>query len=157
MKAVVVSESETGLSLEAVDDHQLVPVEHGVSIDVEVAGVTYPDVLTIEGRYQHVRQYPFVPGVEAVGIVREAPPGSGVETGQRVIALTPDGSWQEHISVPADSVFAVPEGISAAEASSMLVNYVAAHFGLVTRAQATSRETLLVHGAAGGLGSAAIE
>jgi NADPH2:quinone reductase len=133
------------------------PEEGSVSIDVEVAGVTYADMLIMSGGYQVKRPTPFVPGAEVVGIVSQAPAGGHVAPGDRVVALTPEGGWQERVSVPASAVFAVPDGLSAPAASSLLTNHVSAHFALVTRGLAASGETLLVHGAAGGVGSAAIE
>jgi NADPH2:quinone reductase len=128
-----------------------------VSIAVEAAGVSQPDLLQIAGQYQTARPLPFVPGAEAVGTVLEAPAGAEHLVGRRVIAITPEGAWQQRIAVPVEQVFTVPDDLSATQAALLLVNYVAAHFGLVSRGNARSGETLVVHGAAGGIGSAAVQ
>jgi NADPH2:quinone reductase len=145
-------------------DNQLVGVDLDeprttglVSIRVEAAGVTQPDLLQISGRYQTARPLPFVPGAEAVGTVTAAPEGAEGLIGRRVVAITPEGAWQEQVAVPAHQVFAVPGDVSADRAAGLLVNYVAAYFGLVTRGAARSGETLVVHGAAGGIGGAAVQ
>jgi NADPH2:quinone reductase len=129
----------------------------GVLIAVEAAGVSQPDVLQISGQYQSARPMPFVPGTEAVGTVLSAPAGFEQLVGKRVVALTPDGAWQERVAVPPSLVFALPTGVSATQASLLLVNYVAAYFGLVRRGAAQAGETLVVHGAAGGIGGAAVQ
>jgi len=131
--------------------------DKGVVIAVEAAGVGQPDVLQISGAYQVKRELPFIPGAEAVGVVTWAPPGAEHLTGRRVIAITPQGSWQEQVSVPPEAAFVVPAGISPTQAALLLVNHVAAYFALTTRGNARPGETLLVHGAAGGIGGAAIQ
>jgi NADPH2:quinone reductase len=128
-----------------------------VLIAVEVAGVAQPDILQIFGQYQNSRPMPFVPGTEVIGTVLSAPPGSEELVGRRVTAITPEGAWQQRVAVPVPFVFAVPADVSASQASLLLVNYVAAHFALVLRGSARSGETLVVHGAAGGIGGAAVQ
>jgi NADPH2:quinone reductase len=156
VKAIQVSEGDGHVRLEYVS----VPdPEAGdrLIVAVEAAGVAQPDVLQISGLYQAKREMPFIAGTEAVGTVVAAPPQEQRLVGRRVVAIAPDGAWQDYISVPADTVFEVPEGVTATQASLLLVNYVAAHFGLVGRGCARAAETLLVHGAAGGIGSAALQ
>lgn len=133
------------------------PTGPGAVISVEAAGVAQPDVLQISGAYQVKREMPFVPGTEAVGVVVSAPPGAEHLTGRRVVAITPEGSWQEQVSVPPEAAFVVPDGVSPTQAALLLVNHAAAYFALATRGCAQRGETLLVHGAAGGIGGAAVQ
>src|SRR5207302_623447 len=108
------------------------------------------------GRYQLRPDPPFVLGVEAAGRVVAAPAGSGFAPGQRV-AVSAFGSWAERVAVPADQVFALPDRLSMAQGTALLMNYQTAHFGLIRRGRLRAGETLLVQGAAGGVGSAAIQ
>jgi NADPH2:quinone reductase len=95
-------------------------------------------------------------GVEGAGVVVEAPESSGFRAGQRVVASAL-GSWAERVAVPADLVFPLPDALTMAQGAGLLMNYHTAHFGLVRRGRLRAGETLLVHGAAGGVGSAAIQ
>jgi NADPH:quinone reductase len=156
VRAIHVTRDESGSRLCVVEIPE--PDSAGkVVIAVESAGVSQPDVLQISGRYQNQRPLPFVPGAEAVGTVLSAPAGMDDLVGQRVVALTPEGAWQERVAVSPPLVFPIPAGVSATQASLLLVNYVAAHFGLVQRGRARAGEILLVHGAAGGIGGAAVQ
>jgi len=128
----------------------------GVLIDVVAAGVSFADLLQTEGAYQMKVPVPYTPGMDAAGVVRSAPPGSGLAAGQRVAVLLPYGCWQEVISAPAVRVLPLPGDLSFEAGAAAPLNYLTALFALVRRAQAQSGETLLVHGAAGGVGTAAI-
>lgn len=125
-------------------------------VEVHAAGAGFPDLLMTRGRYQFRPEAPFIPGIEMAGIVKTAPEGSGFQAGDRVAAWTPLGSWAEYAISSPVSTFHIPDGMSFAQATS-LVNYQSAYFGLVDRGQAREGETVLIHGAAGGVGSAAIE
>jgi NADPH2:quinone reductase len=127
-----------------------------VLIDVHAAGVSFPDLLLSQGRYQLRPELPFVMGVEGAGVVVEAPAASGLRPGQRVVASA-FGSWTERVAVAPDQVFALPDRLTMAQGAGLLMNYHTAHFGLVRRGRLRAGETLLVHGAAGGVGSAAIQ
>jgi len=155
VKAIHAVKSDGALRLEQVS--LVPPAEGGVIIAVEAAGVSQPDVLQISGTYQVRRELPFVPGTEAVGLVVSAPPGAEHLAGRRVIAITPEGAWQEQVSVPQEAALLVPQGLSPTQAVLLLVNHVAAYFALTARGNARKGETLLVHGAAGGIGSAAVQ
>jgi NADPH2:quinone reductase len=125
-------------------------------VEVHAAGVGFPDLLMTRGRYQFRPEPPFVPGIEIAGVVREAPDGAGFTAGDRVTGWSALAGWAEYaLSSPA-TTFKIPDGMSFAEATS-LVNYQSAYFGLVDRGQAQPGETVLVHGAAGGVGSAAVQ
>lgn len=155
MKAIQAVEVDDELRLEQVS--LAPPADPGVVIAVEAAGVAQPDILQISGAYQVKREMPFVPGTEAVGVVVSAPPSAEHLVGRRVVAITPQGSWQEQVSVSPEAVFVVPDGVSPTQATLLLVNHVAAYFALATRGCARRGETLLVHGAAGGIGGAAVQ
>ena len=128
----------------------------GVVIDVMAAGVSFADLLQTRGAYQMKVPLPYTPGMDAAGVVRSAPPGSGLATGQRVAVLLSYGCWQEVISAPAARVLPLPQDMSFEAGAAAPLNYLTALFVLVRRAQAQVGETLLVHGAAGGVGTAAI-
>lgn len=129
-----------------------------VVVDVKAAGVNYPDVLMIRGTYQIRPPLPFTPGVELAGVVREA--GSGVtnaRAGDAVIASVAYGAFAEQCAVPAASLLPLPRGIDFAAAAGFTVAYGTAWHALKDRGQLRPGETLLVLGAAGGVGLAAVE
>jgi NADPH:quinone reductase len=130
---------------------------HGVLIDVMAAGVSYADLLQTRGTYQLRLPPPFTPGMDAAGVVRSAPPDAGVAVGRRVAILTTYGCWQEVVCVPVERVLPLPEDISFEAAAATPLNYLTGLFALVRRARARTGETLLVHGAGGGLGTAAVQ
>jgi len=127
-----------------------------VLIDVMAAGVSFADLLQTTGAYQMKVPVPYTPGMDAAGVVRSAPPGAGLAAGQRVAVLLSYGCWQEVISAPVVRVLPLPGDMSFEAGAAAPLNYLTALFALVRRAQAQSGETLLVHGAAGGVGTAAI-
>ncbi|HZV50624.1 MAG TPA: NADPH:quinone oxidoreductase family protein [Candidatus Dormibacteraeota bacterium] len=155
MKAAVVERLEGPDGVVVADRPEPRP-EGAVLVAVHAAGVSFPDLLLSRGQYQIRRDPPFVLGVEAAGTVVSAPAGSGFRPGQRVVASAWD-SWAEMVVAPPDRVFPVPERLSLAQGVALLMNYHTAHFGLVRRGRLRAGETLLVQGAAGGVGSAAVE
>ncbi len=136
--------------------HMLTPGE-GVLIDVAAAGVSFPEVLQTRGQYQFKPPLPFVPGGEVAGTVRSAPPGSGLSAGDRVAATCMLGGWAEVAVAPAFLSFKLPDELDFAQGSGLVLNYHTAYFSLVTRGRLTAGETVLVHGAAGGVGTATIQ
>jgi NADPH2:quinone reductase len=131
--------------------------DDGVVIDVAAAGVSFADLLQTTGAYQLKLALPFTPGMDAAGTVRTARPELGLAAGQRVAVLVSHGCWQEVISAPAERVLAVPDDLSLEAAAALPLNYLTGLFALVRRGRAQPGETLLVHGAAGGVGTAAIQ
>ncbi len=127
-----------------------------VIIEVHAAGVGFPDLLMTKGQYQFKRNPPFIPGVEAAGVVLSAPEGAGVRPGDRVFASSKLGAWAEIAAANPLSTLPIPDGMSFAEATAM-ANYQTAYFGLVWRGNIKAGETVLVHGAAGGTGTSAIQ
>jgi NADPH2:quinone reductase len=129
-----------------------------VVVDVKAAGVNFPDVLMIQGKYQVKPPLPFTPGVELAGIVKET--GSGVTSarpGDAVVANVAYGAFAEECVVPAASLLPLPRGIDFAAAGGFTVAYGTAWHALKDRGRLRPGETLLVLGAAGGVGLAAVE
>ena len=125
-------------------------------IDVHAAGVGFVDTLVTRGKYQVRQEPPFTPGMEVAGVVESAPPGSGLSVGQRVYASVPVGGCAETVWAQERLVAALPDSLTAAQGAALVVNDHTAHVALVRRAGLRPGESVLVHGAAGGLGSAAV-
>ncbi|MDQ2819626.1 MAG: NADPH:quinone oxidoreductase family protein [Pseudomonadota bacterium] len=158
MKAVICKAwgPPDSLVVETVAD--LVPGPGEVLIDVHAAGVNFPDVLTVQGKYQFKPVLPFTPGVECAGVIRAV--GDGVvqcAPGDRVIAFTQQGAFAEQAVVPAASVMPMPPGMDFDTAAAITLTYGTSHHAVVDRAALKAGETMLVLGAAGGVGLAAIE
>ena len=136
--------------------HMLAP-EGGVVIDVRAAGVSFPEVLQTRGEYQLKPPTPFVPGAEVAGVVRSAPEGSGFSAGDRVAAMTMLGGFAEVAVAPPFLTFALADALDFAEGAGLILNYHTAYFSLVTRGRLKEGETVLVHGAAGGVGTATLQ
>lgn len=128
-----------------------------VMIDVQAAGVSFPEVLQAYGHYQVQPDLPFIPGSEVAGYVRSAPEGSGFKPGDRVAACTDIAAWAEVAAAPASSTVLLPDTLDFAEGASLLLNYHTAYFAMVVRGRLLAGESMLVHGAAGGVGTAALQ
>jgi NADPH2:quinone reductase len=129
-----------------------------VVIDVKAAGANFPDVLVIQGKYQVKPPLPFTPGMELAGVVKEA--GSGVthvKPGDAVVASVTVGAFAEECLAPAANVIPLPRGVDFAAAAAFTVTYGTSWHALKDRAQLKAGETLLVLGAGGGVGLAAVE
>lgn len=128
-----------------------------VLIETHVAGVTFPDLLMTRGEYQMSPPFPFVPGSEIAGTVRTAPEGSGFSTGDRVVGFPGTGGFAELTPCRAEAVFPLPANFSFAQGAALPMNYLTCEFALARRGRLAAGETVLVHGAAGGIGTAAIQ
>lgn len=129
-----------------------------VAIDVQAAGVNFPDVLIIQNKYQFKPELPFIPGNELAGVVRAIGEGvSQVKVGDKVLAFVSQGAFAQQITVPAQSVMPMPPGLDFDTAAAVTLTYGTSHHAIVDRAQLKAGETMLVLGAAGGVGLAAIE
>ena len=128
-----------------------------VVVDVAAAGICFPDVLLTRGEYQMKPDPPFVPGSEVAGRVRTAPAGSGFAPGDRVAAFPVLGGFAEAVAVRADHVFPLPDDTPWSVGAALPMNYLTCHFALRERGRLREGETVLVHGAAGGVGSAAVQ
>ena len=134
------------------------PVGDGaVVIDVHAAGVAFPDVLQSRGLYQYKPEMPYTPGGEVAGVVRSAPADAHVQAGDRVAALTMlCGAMAEVVALPAERVFKLPDNVSFEAGAGLLFNDLTMHHALRTRGRLAEGETVLVHGAAGGIGTSTL-
>jgi len=129
-----------------------------VLIDVAAAGVNFPDVLIIENKYQFKPPLPFSPGGEVGGTIAALGEGvEGLRVGERVLASTGFGAFAERALAPASMTVSIPEQMSFVDASAFLMTYGTSHYALVDRAALKAGENLVVLGAAGGVGLAAVE
>lgn len=156
MRALLCTALEGPDALEVRDVDEPAP-DGKVLVDVSAAGVAFPDLLLTQGRYQLKLDPPFTPGVEMAGVVRSAPEGAAVAEGDRVMAYTMHGALAETVAVDPAGVFPVPDGMSMEAAAGFIMNYQTAHFSLHRRGGLAAGETVLIHGAAGGVGTAAIQ
>ncbi|MGK2880324.1 MAG: NADPH:quinone oxidoreductase family protein [Mycobacterium sp.] len=128
-----------------------------VVIDVHAAGVVFPDALQSRGRYQYKAPLPYTPGAEVAGVVRSAPAGAHVAPGDRVAALTMmTGGMAEVAATLPDRVFRLPDSVAFEAGAGLLFNDLTMHFALTTRGRLAQGETILVHGAAGGIGTSTL-
>lgn len=125
-------------------------------VDVHAVGVAFPDLLLSKGEYQLKPEPPFTLGVDFAGVVRSAPEGSGLQPGDRVAGVGLGGAADVVGSSP-DALFPLPDSLSFEKAAAMPMNYLTAQFALATRAGLRPGETVLVHGAAGGVGTATLQ
>ncbi|MGI9579324.1 MAG: NADPH:quinone oxidoreductase family protein [Microthrixaceae bacterium] len=129
-----------------------------VVVDVEAVGVNYPDVLIIQDLYQIKPERPFAPGSELAGVVSELGEGvTGLEVGDRVVAVPGFGAMVERVAVGAGACIPVPSDMPTDVAASMVMTYGTSYHALVDRAHAAEGESLLVLGASGGVGLAAVQ
>ncbi len=158
MKAIVIEEFTGPESVTVGDlpDPQL--GENDVMIGVRAAAVNYPDVLVVQGKYQILPQRPFAPGKDAAGVVMAVGANvTGFRPGDRVVAQLEHGGYAERVGVNAASCFRIPDTMSFEDAAAMGLVYQTAYFALMERGGFRPGETVLVTGAAGGVGSAAIQ
>jgi NADPH:quinone reductase len=129
-----------------------------VAIAVQAAGVNFPDYLMCQGKYQFKPDPPFVPGLEAAGVVMALGPGGGdFRLGERVVAGLRLGGFAECACAPVEAVRVVPAGMGLAAAAGFQAAYLTAYVGLVRRGRLRPGQTVLIHGAAGGVGLAAVD
>jgi len=150
----------TGIeSLELEENAPTIPLNpDDVRIDVHACGVNYPDTLIVAGKYQFKPQVPFSPGGEVAGVISEV--GSNVnqlEVGQRVAAVVIFGGYADELVVPAQSVVPIPDSMSFTVAAGFMITYSTTLYALQQRARLQPKDTVLVLGAAGGVGLAAVE
>ncbi len=157
MRAVRVVTTDGPAGLETTEVDEPVPGEGEVLVDVAATGVNFPDLLLTQGRYQYRPEPPFVLGGEPAGTVRQAPPDSGFSPGDRVVAMSTIGGFAEVVSVPAQNVFPLPDTVGFAAGACLPMNYLTMSFALGLRGNLRSGETVLVQGAAGGIGTATIQ
>lgn len=160
MRAVQVTSLEGPSGIEVVEVDEPTPQPGDVLIEVHRVGIAFPDLLLSKGEYQLKPELPFTLGVDFAGTVVDAggAVGSrGFEAGQRVVGVLPHGGAAERVACPAMFTFPLPDALSYDEGAAIPMNYLTAHFALVERGGLKAGETVLVHGAAGGVGTATIQ
>ncbi|MGA2549202.1 MAG: NADPH:quinone oxidoreductase family protein [Burkholderiaceae bacterium] len=158
MRAVLCKAYGPPESLVIEDIASLVPGPTQVVVKVEAAGVNFPDTLIIQNKYQFKPPLPFSPGGEAAGTIKsKGDQVKGFEIGQKVIAFTGHGAFAEEVVADAGRLLPIPPGMPFDVAASFVMTYGTSYHALKDRAQLKAGETLLVLGAAGGVGLAAVE
>jgi NADPH2:quinone reductase len=133
------------------------PTGDGVLVDVYAAGAAFPDALLTRGLYQYRPDPPFVLGAEIAGVVRSAPDGAHVRPGDRVVGLTMlTGGMAEVAVLSPDRVFKLPDNVSFEAGAGLLFNDLTMYFALNVRGRLQQGESMLVHGAAGGIGTSTL-
>jgi len=144
--------------LRVVEEECPAPKHGEVRVRVLAAGVSLPDLMMREGMHPETPRLPFTPGWDLVGVVERLGAGvSGIEPGQRVAALPITGAYAECVCLPPRELVPVPSGLDAAEAVSLVLNYVTAYQMLHRSAKVRPGQRVLIHGAAGGVGSALLQ
>lgn len=159
-KAVIATEALGGPDCYRLGEQERAPLKAGqIRVAVAAAGVSYVDVLIAAGRYQKQPPLPFVPGTECAGTVIEVGDGvHDIRVGQRVVAgCGLGGAFAQEVRADASGAIPIPDRLDFADAAGTYVNYQTAYHALVQRAALKAGERLLVLGASGGVGSAAIE
>ncbi|MCW2530065.1 MAG: NADPH:quinone oxidoreductase family protein [Pseudonocardiales bacterium] len=128
-----------------------------VLVDVHAAGISFPDLLLSAGKYQIKPELPFTIGVDFAGIVRTAPVSTGFSPGDRIAGWGPIGGAAQTLVAMPSALFHLPDAMSFEQGAGLPMNYLTAHFALLTRGGMHAGDTVLVHGAAGGVGTATIQ
>jgi len=153
MRAIQIVELSGPRALQLVDIPE--PDGDGVLVDVRAAGVSFPEVLQSRGQYQLKPDLPFVPGSEVGGVVRAD--NGRFKAGDRVAAFCLLGGFAEVALAQPQFTFPLPDALDFAQGAALILNYHTAYFALVNRGRLRAGETVLVHGAAGGVGTAALQ
>jgi NADPH2:quinone reductase len=159
MRAVQVVTTTGPADVEVREVPEPLPGPHDVLVEVHAVGVSFPDLLLSKGQYQLRPEPPFTLGVDFAGVVLDAgsPESSGFQVGQRVCGVGTHGGAAEVVASPVVSTFPLPDGASYDVGAALPMNYLTAHFALRHRAGLGEGETVLVHGAAGGVGTATLQ
>jgi NADPH:quinone reductase len=154
MRAVQVLTPTGPSDVEIREVEEPVPGPDDVLVEVHRVGISFPDLLLSKGKYQLKPEPPFTLGVDFAGTVINGP---GFEPGQRVAGVNAYGGAAERVANPAMFTFALPDSVSYDEGAALPMNYLTAQFALAERGRLQAGETVLVHGAAGGVGTATIQ
>jgi NADPH2:quinone reductase len=157
MQVIEVTEFGDASTLERVERERPDPGPGEVRIDVKAVGVNFADVMQRRGHYHGGPQPRYVPGMEAAGVVDAVGEGAEAEEGDRVVAMVDGGAYAEYVTAPAFTLFDVPAGTSFREAAGFPVQFLTAHHCLHEWGDLEADERVLVHAAAGGVGTAAVQ
>ena len=158
MKAILCHKYSSNISLKYEKIKSPIPKKDEILISVKVAGVNFPDILIVQGKYQFKPELPFSPGGEVSGIIKKV--GENVKkfkVGDKVFAGSTWGGFSEEAIVMSSNTFKIPNGISYEDAAASMVNYGTSFHALVDRAKIKKNEVILILGASGGVGTAAIQ
>ena len=158
MKAILCNKYSSNISLKYEKIKSPIPKKDEILISVKVAGVNFPDILIVQGKYQFKPELPFSPGWEVSGIIKKV--GENVKkfkVGDKVFAGSTWGGFSEEAIVMSSNTFKIPNGISYEDAAASMVNYGTSFHALVDRAKIKKNEVILILGASGGVGTAAIQ
>jgi NADPH2:quinone reductase len=145
-------------ALQVIEEERPEPKPGEVRVRVLAAGVGLPDLMAREGIHPETPQVPFTPGWDLVGVVDQLGTGvRGLELGERVAAMPISGAYTQFICLPQDELVPVPAGLDAAEAVSLVLNYVTAYQMLHRSAEVKPGQRVLIHGASGGVGTALLQ
>jgi NADPH:quinone reductase-like Zn-dependent oxidoreductase len=145
-------------ALQVVEEECPEPTAGEVRVKVQAAGVALPDLLAREGIHPETPPVPFTPGWDLIGVVDRLGDGvSGIEPGQIVAAMPISGAYAEFVCLPQRELVQVPAGLDPSEAVSLILNYITAYQMLHRSAQVKPRQRVLIHGAAGGVGTALLQ
>ena len=157
-KRIIVAHYGGPDALQVVEEECPEPKHGEVRVRVLAAGVSLPDIMAREGVHPETPPVPFTPGWDLVGVVDRLGNGvSGIEPGQMVAALPISGAYAEFVCLPQRQLVAVPSGLDAAEAVSLILNYVTAYQMMHHSAKVKPGQRVLIHGAAGGVGTALLQ
>lgn len=156
MRAVMLCGLDGPESMKTATVEAPTPTGQQILIDVHCAGVSFPDVLQSRGQYQLKPALPFTPGGEVAGVIRSVPAGSSFAVGDRVAAFVGIGGFAEQAVADPEMVFPLPDQYSFELGASLPMNMLTSHFALTRRGHLVPGETILVHGAGGGIGTATI-
>jgi len=157
MRSIQVTSLDGPRAAAVADVPEPTPGPGDVLVEVKAVGISWPDLLQTRGEYQLKPELPFQLGVDFAGVVRSAPDGASVAEGQRVACVLPYGGGADLVALGPDSVFPLPDAVSFEKGAALPMNYLTADFALAVRGGLQAGETVLVHGAAGGVGTATIQ
>lgn len=158
MKAVVVDQFMLPSELRVREAPEPSVVAGEVLVDVKAAGCNFADTLVVQGKYQEKPPFPFSPGSEIAGVVRQLGPGvTGFRPGERVCAYVKHGGFAAQIAVPVDAMHPIPDGMGFEQAAAFPIAYGMSYAAVVQRGRTQPGETLVVTAAAGGVGVAAVQ
>ena len=157
MRAIQIAELDGPRAAKLVEIDEPAADGSSVLVEVHAAGVAFPDALQSRGLYQYKPEMPYTPGAEVAGVVRSAPDGAHVRPGDRVAGLTMlCGAMAEVVALQPERVFPLPDSVSFEAGAGILFNDLTVQFALCERGRLAPGETVLVHGAAGGIGTSTL-
>lgn len=157
MRAAMVTQTDGPSAIRVLDVEGPVAQEGTVEVEIRAAGISFPDLLLSQGRYQIQPELPFAIGTDFCGVLREDVPEQALRAGERVAGVLQYGGAAERVRVFPVGLFPVPDELSDSDAAAMPLAYLTAHFALLKRGEARRGDRVLITGAAGSVGLAAVQ